>query len=62
MYDPGDRTYKQCSKPSEGRCQAWGAACAPVTKCMFDPKDGYHRQCDDVAGGTCRRFGALCAP
>jgi hypothetical protein len=62
MYDPAARAYKLCRTPSEGRCQAWGAACTPQSTCMFDPRDGYHRACEDVAGGTCRRYGALCAP
>jgi len=62
MYDATDKTYKQCGRPSEGTCLAWGAACAPASTCMFDPKDGYHRQCDDASGGACKKFGALCAP
>lgn len=62
MYDPGDRTYKLCSRASEGTCAQWGTACAPATKCMFDPADGLHHQCDEIAGGGCKRYGALCAP
>jgi hypothetical protein len=62
MFDPGDRQYKQCTRASEGTCVAWGAACAPATKCMFNPTDGLSHQCDEVAGGGCKRYGALCAP
>ncbi len=62
MYDPADRTYKQCTQAIEGTCQQWGAACAPATQCMFDPADGLHHQCEQVAGGACQRYGALCAP
>ena len=40
MYDPSDRTYKQCAAPVEGTCSKWGAACAPQSACMFDPGDG----------------------
>jgi hypothetical protein len=62
MYDPADRTYKQCTRSSEGACLAWGAACAPASRCMFNPVDGLSHQCDEVAGGGCKRYGALCAP
>ncbi|MGE0870485.1 MAG: hypothetical protein AB7P03_18115 [Kofleriaceae bacterium] len=62
MYDPVARTYKQCTKPTEGTCQAWAGACAPASKCMFDPRDGLHRRCEAVSGGSCSRYGALCAP
>ncbi len=62
MFDPGDRTYKQCSKAVEGTCQQWGAGCAPASKCMFSPQDGYHHHCDEISGGTCKRYGAFCAP
>jgi hypothetical protein len=62
MFDPGDRTYKQCARVSEGTCQQWASACAPATRCMFDVADGLHHTCDDVSGGTCKRFGAPCAP
>ena len=62
MYDPAARSYKQCTKPVEGVCQAWGPACAPASKCMFDPTDNLHRECADVSNGSCKRFGALCTP
>lgn len=62
MYDPATRVYKTCTKPVEGACDAWGAACAPANKCMFDPKDGYHRLCEAPSNGSCARYGALCAP
>jgi hypothetical protein len=62
MFDPADRTYKQCSRSSEGTCQQWAAACAPAGRCMFNAADGLHHACDEVAGGTCKRYGALCAP
>jgi hypothetical protein len=62
MYDPNARSYRHCARASEGMCQQWGVACAPVTKCMFNPSDRLHHQCDEVAGGGCKRYGALCAP
>jgi len=62
MFDPGDRTYKQCARPSEGSCPQWGAACTPASRCMFDAADGLHHTCDEVSGGGCKRYGALCAP
>jgi hypothetical protein len=62
MYDASSRSYKQCTKVSEGTCAAWGAACAPAPACMFNPADSLHHTCDDVSGGTCKRYGALCAP
>jgi len=62
MYDPAVKSYKQCTKPVEGTCQVWAAACAPPSKCMFDATDNLHKTCDSVDGGTCKKFGALCAP
>ncbi len=62
MYDPADKSYKQCGKASEGRCEQWGKACAPASLCMFSPQDGYHHRCEEVSGGTCKRYGAYCAP
>jgi len=62
MYDPGTKSYKLCTKPVEGTCQAWGGACAPASKCMFDATDTVHRTCDSLDGGSCKKFGALCSP
>jgi hypothetical protein len=62
MYEAASRTYKQCTKPVEGTCQAWGAACTPSSTCMFDARDGYHRECSEFAAGQCTKFGAFCTP
>lgn len=62
MYDATSASYKTCTKVIEGACTAWGAACAPTSKCMFDKTDGMHRTCDAIDGGTCKKYGALCAP
>jgi hypothetical protein len=62
MYDPAARVYRQCGQPIEGACAAWGAPCAPASRCMLNPAEALHRTCEDVSGGACRRYGALCAP
>jgi hypothetical protein len=62
MFDATSNRYKQCTKPLDGACAAWGSACTPASKCMYDASTKLHKTCETVDGGACKKFGALCAP
>ena len=60
MFDPSDRTYKNCAHPSMGKCHHYTTTCEPA--CMFDPSDQTHKRCAHPSMGQCHHYTTTCEP